>query len=357
MSDSTMKFDLFDLPTNEIIKEINPKSEYEVYKPGAKDGKDNVYKALIKFLPWHKDVTKSVMSKWTVWLTHPDRDESRMIDCPSTIKQPSILQQVFFGLRKSPNASENELASNFGRREQFHSLIQIIKDPNEPENEGKIKVFKYGKKIYDKIKSLANPEEGMDIEPNNPFDIFKGKPFMLQIKLVAGYNNYDDSFFLDKEQPLLIKGSPVENNKKNYDMIRKYLEENSPDLEKYDFHPWDVDTKDFVISAIQAIVPQGKVLESIFKKGAVNSPVVDRVNKVNNINTPKTKEKFEIDLSHLDKDEETAPFIDVDSDEIDDYLGSSKAPKAPAAKKATPKPATKAAVEISDDDLDLFGDL
>lgn len=355
MSDLTSNFDLFNLPTNEIIRE-EKKGDYELYKPSAKDGKDNSYKSVLKFLPWHKDITRSVMNKWTVWLVNSELDQSRMIDCPSTIKQPSILQQVFFDLRNSSSASEKELASNFGRREVFHSLVQIIKDPNEPSNEGKIKVFRYGRKIYDKIKATANPEEGMDMEANNPFDIFKGRPFMLNIKIVAGYNNYDDSYFLSKEAPLLIDGVPVENKKENYDKVREFLIENSPDLSKYDFHPWDDDTKAFVINTIKSVVPPGKILEKIFKKGSSTGiPVVDKTNNINGNKTKQTAtEKLKISINRIEDDLD-ADDIETPDDEIDVYLDTkkqNKSTKAPANKTKIAEP-----VEIDEEELDLYGDL
>jgi hypothetical protein len=70
----------------------------------------------------------------------------------------------------------------------------VIKDPANPQNEGRVFLYKYGKKIHDKIIELMQPEfEGQ--EPVNPFDFWAGADFNLRIKKVAGFWNYDSSGF------------------------------------------------------------------------------------------------------------------------------------------------------------------
>lgn len=174
-----------------------------IFKPEAKSGKDGVYKAVVRFLPWHKDVKKSVMKKWACWLTNPATNESKMVDCPSTVGKKSVLQDLFWKFKKSDSVAEQKLADNFSRRQKFASLIQIIKDDNEPENVGKIMVWPYGVKIFNKLQAEMKPEFG---KPHIPFDLFEGKPFLVHVTMVAGYNNYDNSRFLDEKLPLTIIG-------------------------------------------------------------------------------------------------------------------------------------------------------
>jgi hypothetical protein len=78
------------------------------------------------------------------------------------------------------------------RRLHYISNIYIVSDPKNPENEGKIFLFKYGKKIFDKITLAMNPEFEGD-EPLNPFDFWKGANFKLRIRTVDGYPNYEQS--------------------------------------------------------------------------------------------------------------------------------------------------------------------
>lgn len=74
--------------------------------------------------------------------------------------------------------------------------ILVISDPSNPENEGQVKLFKFGKKIFDKISEAMNPEFA-DETPVNPFDLWEGANFKLKIRKVEGYRNYDKSEFSD----------------------------------------------------------------------------------------------------------------------------------------------------------------
>jgi len=80
------------------------------------------------------------------------------------------------------------------RRLHFISNIYVIKDPSRPENEGKVFLFMYGKKIFDKLNYVMNPEFEDDA-PVNPFDLWEGANFKLKIRNVEGYRNYDSSVF------------------------------------------------------------------------------------------------------------------------------------------------------------------
>jgi hypothetical protein len=70
----------------------------------------------------------------------------------------------------------------------------VVKDGENPQNEGKVFLFKYGKKIFDKINDLMNPQFD-DEQPVNPFDLWEGANFKLKIRKVEGYRNYDKSEF------------------------------------------------------------------------------------------------------------------------------------------------------------------
>ena len=78
----------------------------------------------------------------------------------------------------------------------------IISDTKNPENEGQVKLFKFGKKIFDKISETMNPEFE-DETPVNPFDFWEGANFKIKIRNVEGYRNYDKSEF---EKPSALYG-------------------------------------------------------------------------------------------------------------------------------------------------------
>lgn len=91
--------------------------------------------------------------------------------------------------------AEKEQARAQKRRLHFISNIFVVEDKAKPENEGKVFLFKYGKKIFDKLKEVMQPEFP-DETPMNPFDFWSGANFALKIRNVEGYRNYDKSSFL-----------------------------------------------------------------------------------------------------------------------------------------------------------------
>ena len=86
------------------------------------------------------------------------------------------------------------------RKLTYIANIYVVKDPANPQNEGGVFLFKFGKKIFDKIMSAMQPEFE-DEEAINPFDFWEGASFKLKAKNVAGYRNYDSSEF-DRVKPL-----------------------------------------------------------------------------------------------------------------------------------------------------------
>lgn len=104
--------------------------------------------------------------------------------------------------------SGKEQARQQKRRLTYTANIYVIKDSANPENEGKVMLFKFGKKIWDKINAAMNPEFE-DEKPTNPFDLWEGANFKLKIRNVEGYRNYDKSEF-DKPEPLFADDDQLE---------------------------------------------------------------------------------------------------------------------------------------------------
>ena len=88
--------------------------------------------------------------------------------------------------------SDKDIARERRRKLQYISNIYVISDPANPQNEGKVFLYKYGKKIFDKINEAMNPEF-QDEEAVNPFNFWTGATFKLKVRKVAGYVNYDKS--------------------------------------------------------------------------------------------------------------------------------------------------------------------
>lgn len=251
--------DLFNLQADDLVQK-SESTKTDIYKPTADKGKEGVYSAVVRFIPWHENPKKSIMKKWTCWLVDPLTDKGQYVDCPSSVGQKSSLQDMFWKLKKSDSVAEQKLAQNFSRRQSMASLVQIIKDDNNPDMVGKIMVWPFGVKIYNKIQDVMQPEFGT---PHIPFDLFEGKAFHIKIKKVAGYNNYDDCKFLDNPAPIAVDGQAMTKSKENMEKIVNYLKDASPDLNKYDFQAWTEDTAAYVNNVIQNTVPGGRMVEQV----------------------------------------------------------------------------------------------
>lgn len=124
------------------------------------------------------------------------------------------------------------------RRLTYISNVIVLKDPAKPENEGKVFLFKYGKKIFDKLQEVMHPQFP-DEQPMNPFDLWDGANFQVKIRNVEGYRNYDKSQFsevgplLDDDDKLekiwkkqyALKPFIDKSNFKTYDELKRKLTE------------------------------------------------------------------------------------------------------------------------------------
>ena len=111
-------------------------------------------------------------------------------------------------LWNSGNEADKDTVRKQKRKLSYYSNIYVVKDPTNPQNEGGVFLFKYGKKIFDKVMEAMQPEFE-DEEAINPFDFWQGANFKLKIKKVAGFWNYDSSEF-DKVSPLLDDDDALE---------------------------------------------------------------------------------------------------------------------------------------------------
>ena len=119
----------------------------------------------------------------------------------TTLNQKDPVSEYNSVLWNSGIEANKEIARKQKRRLTYISNILVVSDPKNPENEGQIKLYKFGKKIFDKISEAMNPEFA-DETPLNPFDFWEGANFKIKIRQVEGYRNYDKSEF-DSVTPVL----------------------------------------------------------------------------------------------------------------------------------------------------------
>ena len=126
----------------------------------------------------------------------------------STLGKPDPVMEHNSVLWNTGLDSDKEIARKQKRRLGYYSNIYVVKDPGNPANEGKVFLYKYGKKIFDKLNDLMNPSFE-DEQPVNPFDLWAGANFKLKVRKVEGYPNYDKSEF-DSPAPLSNDDSELE---------------------------------------------------------------------------------------------------------------------------------------------------
>jgi hypothetical protein len=115
-------------------------------------------------------------------------------NCLTTKNKQCIVCEYNSGLWNSGIEANKDIVRKQKRKLNYIANVYIVSDPKNPENEGTVKLFKFGKKIFDKITEAMNPAFE-DETPINPFDMWKGANFKLKIRKVEGYQNYDKSEF------------------------------------------------------------------------------------------------------------------------------------------------------------------
>ena len=126
----------------------------------------------------------------------------------TTINKNDPVGEVNRRLWNTGSEADKETARRQKRKLSYFTNIYVVADPKHPEHEGKVFLYKFGKKIFDKIMEAMQPQFD-DEEAINPFDLWKGANFKLKIRKVDGFWNYDKSEF-DAVTPLLDTDEALE---------------------------------------------------------------------------------------------------------------------------------------------------
>ena len=156
--------------------------------------------AIIRYLPAHKDEEIPFVLVYSHGYQGPTGDWY-IENCPTTIGKKCPQCDDNSVLWKTEVKSNQNIVRGRSRKARFLSNIQIIKEPARPDNEGKIFLFGYGKKIYGRIEAMRKPAEGAG-DPIDVFDLWEGCNFKLTIRAGDKVNgkvmrNYDSSSFSD----------------------------------------------------------------------------------------------------------------------------------------------------------------
>jgi len=181
---------------DELSKKIQATSEKKSYKDDRfwrpeLDKASNGY-AVIRFLPappnedlpWAKLYSHGFQGKGG-WFIENSR---------TTFGEKDPVSEMNSELWNSGIESDKDIARARKRKLQYISNILVISDPANPQNEGKIFLYKFGKKIFDKIQEAMEPEFA-DEKAVNPFELWDGANFKLKVRKISGFINYDKSEF------------------------------------------------------------------------------------------------------------------------------------------------------------------
>jgi hypothetical protein len=196
--------------TAKLVKEVEKMSttsggaDERLWKPEM-DKTGNGF-AVIRFLP----APEGEEIPWAKLYTHAFQGPGGWYieNSLTTLGQKDPVSEYNRELWNSGHDADKETVRKQKRKLSYYSNIYVVKDPANPANEGKVFLFKYGKKIFDKIMEAMQPEFE-DETPINPFDFWQGANFKLKIVKKDGYWNYDKSEFGSVE-PLLDDDDALE---------------------------------------------------------------------------------------------------------------------------------------------------
>jgi len=190
-------------------------------------GKDGNGSAVIRFLP-APAIDGDDALPWIRYFDHGFKGPTGkwyIENSLTTINQKDPVSEYnssLWNASSDDNSWQRKQARDQKRRLHYIANIYVVSDPKNPDNEGKVFLFKFGKKIFDKLNLAMHPEYEGDT-PVNPFDMWKGANFKLRIRTVAGYPNYDQSSF-DNAKALSEDDSELESIWKSEYSVKEFLD-------------------------------------------------------------------------------------------------------------------------------------
>ena len=171
--------------------ESNSYDDDRFWKP-TRDKAGNGY-AVVRFLPQKEGEDLPWVRYWDHGFKGPT-GLWYIENSLTSINQPDPVSEHNSVLWNSGRDEDKALAREQKRRLHYVSNVLVISDPDNPQNEGKVFLYKFGKKIFDKIMDVMQPQFA-DEEPVNPYDFWEGADFKIKIRKVEGWINYDKSEF------------------------------------------------------------------------------------------------------------------------------------------------------------------
>lgn len=322
--------DLFSFSAADALAETESKkksfsSMEGLYKPSYKDEKckDQNYRALIRFIPFiHEGKAKTTVERWECFLKDVNGENGVFVVSPKTAGKRCPMRDMSYRLYKSGNAIDVENSKKIQVYQQWYAIIEVVKDVQHPEYEGKHFIYQFGAKIQQKIETAMKGGEYKDAI--NPFDFFSARCFEINLskdkkKMDNGreVTNYDACDFVDKTAP--IHFTDEEGNVRTLDTdmeskkaFMKWLETGAPKISNYFFKEWDAELTEKINTNLAS-----------FTSGysAPKNTVAKAKEIVNEIDTPSTTTPKEVVKEVVvDEDDDTQDVSADDDAWVDSIL-------------------------------------
>ena len=222
-------------------------SKFETYRPSIKDEKcqDETYRALVRFIPFfYENKPRTTIERWECYLKDVNGENGVFVVSPKTVGKTCPMRTLSWKLHESDNAIDKANSKKINVYQQWYALVEIVKDIQHPDYEGKFMIYQFGAKIFDKIKEAMKGSDYTD--PINPFD-FNDAP-LFEIKLTKGNQkmdngsvvaNYDGCKFINKSAPLHFgDGMTFDGSMEMKKAFIEWLEKDAPQINNYQWKEW-----------------------------------------------------------------------------------------------------------------------
>ena len=295
----------------------------EIYKPSIKDEKckDEKYRALIRFIPFiYDNKTRTTIERWECFLRDVNGENGIYVVSPKTIGKSCPMRNLSYKLYTSDNAVDKENSKKINVYQQWYALIEVVKDVQHPEFEGKHFIYQFGKKIYDKIIEAQKGSEFKDAI--HPFDFWNARCF--EINLSKGsqkmngrdVTNYDACGFVEKSTPIHFgDGQTLEQTTESKMAFMEWLNNDAPKINNFQWKDWSVELTEKVNANLATYT---STYSAPVSSQSTAQNILNEINETVSSPTPQPKVETpvkDVEASTPDKNDE-----DIDS-WIDDILG------------------------------------
>ena len=319
-----------------------------LYQPKITDEKcaDGNYRALIRFIPfYYEGKWRTIISRWECFLRDVNGENGIFVVSPKTNGKSCPMRNLSYKLYKSESAIDRENSKKINVYQQYYALIEVVKDIQHPEYNGKWFIYQFGQKINDKIENAMKDTEFT--QGFNPFDFYNGRLFEINItkdasKKIDGTNkpvaNYDACGFTMMTAPIHFPVGEdvqtlIEGDKDSGMAFFNWLENDAPKIKDYFWKEWDTETQ-AKVNANLATYTSGYVAPR---------------------NTAAAAQQAVADATNAPAPAQQPAPAPITLEDMPDFTGGAQTPQAPA---AVPEiPADEEETNISADDNDWINNV